>query len=367
MRESARLLRGLLGGLAALSAVAVAAGPGPGAAVADVAATPLESPAVAGPAPQLTTVRFGSPQSISDAGVFIGRERGYFRQQGIEVDVLPFQSGNDIIVPLASGELQVGGGTFSIALLNAAERGVGLKLVADKGQSRPGFEFSQMLVRRGAYDSGEIRTLTDLRGRKIALSALRTGSESNAAQMLKQGGMSVDDVELVVMGYPDMLAAFSNGAIDGAVIIEPSLTAAVTRGLATTWEPGRSSAAYGGVYQAGVLLYSGQFAGQPDLARRFMTAYLEGIRVYNDAFLKGEGRADVVRVLTEATSVKDPALYDQMNMAGLDPDGRLVRESLQIELNYLRQRGYYTGTLTLDSILDLSFAEAAAQQLGPYR
>ena len=358
MRGSARFLRGALVGLGVLSAVAVAAGPGPQPAVAVVAE---------GPAPQLTTVRFGSPQSISDAGVFIGREGGYFRAQGIEVDVLPFQSGNDIIVPLASGELQVGGGTFSIALLNAAERGVGLKLVADKGQSRPGFEFSQLVVRRAPYESGEIRSLADLRGRKIALSALRTGSESNAAQMLQQGGMSIDDVELVVMGYPDMLAAFSNGAIDGGVIIEPSLTAAVTRGLATTWEPGRSSAAYGGVYQAGVLLYSGQFAGQPDLARRFMTAYLQGVRVYNDAFLRGEGRADVVRVLTEATTVRDPALYDQMNMAGLDPDGRLVRESLQIELDYLKQRGYYSGALTLDSILDLSFAETAAQQLGPYR
>jgi NitT/TauT family transport system substrate-binding protein len=361
MSWSTLFLRGALAGLAVLSATVVAAGPGPRAAIAEGAA------ALAGPAPQLTPVRFGSPQSISDAGVFVGRERGYFRAQGIEVESLPFQSGTDLVVPLASGELQVGGGTFSIGLLNAVDRGLNVKMVADKGQSRPGFEFSQFPVRRAVYDSGAVRSVGDLRGRKVAVASVRSGAEAVAAQALKQGGVGIDEVELTVLGYPDMLAALGNGAIDAGVIIEPILTAAVTRGLALTWPEGYSSTAYGGAYQAGLLLYGGQFAADTDLARRFMTAYLQGIRTYNDAFVKGEGRADVVRILTDATSVKDPALYEQMNMAGLDPDGRVVRESLQIELDYFRQRGYYTGALTLDNVLDQSFAEAAAQQLGPYR
>ena len=72
-------------------------------------------------------------------------------------------------------------------------------------------------------------------------------------------------------------------------------------------------------------------------------------------------------MLTETTALKDPALYEQMQMPGLDPDGRLRRESLQAEIDYYRARGYYTGTATLDTVVDSSFAEYAAQQLGPYR
>jgi hypothetical protein len=56
-----------------------------------------------------------------------------------------------------------------------------------------------------------------------------------------------------------------------------------------------------------------------------------------------------------------------MQLAGLDPDGQIYRPSLQTELDYHRARGYYTGSATLDSLLDPSFAQAAAQQLGPYR
>lgn len=339
-------------------------------ALAAVATQPAPSPAFAlapaAPSPQPPTVRFGSPQAISDAGVFIAQERGYFAEQGLVVDTLPFQSGPNTIPALASGDLEVAGGTLSTALLNAIERGIGLKMVADKGTSRPGFEFSQVAVRPDLLGS-EVRDIADLRGRRIAVASLNSGSESLVAHVLARGGVSIREVDLTPLGYGDMVVALSNGAIDGASIIEPSLSAAIERGVAATWEPGRSSAAFGGVYQAATVVFSGQFASQTDLARRFMVAYLKGIRVYNDAFVKGEGRGEVVRILTENTGVKDPAAYDRMNMAGLDPDGRIARESLQLDVDYFRQQGYYTGPITLDDLIDPSFAEYAVQQLGAYR
>ena len=44
-----------------------------------------------------------------------------------------------------------------------------------------------------------------------------------------------------------------------------------------------------------------------------------------DAFVQGEGRAEAVRVLIESTQIKDPAAYDQMQLAGLDPDSDASR------------------------------------------
>lgn len=365
MVGSARWLRGVLALLIVAGTIGLGAAPGP-AAQAAPAERALSAPA-GGPAPQLTRVQFGSPQSISDAGVFICKAWGFFQAQGLDVDPVLFQSGPNLIAPLASGDLEVGGGSFSTGLLNAIDRGLALKMVADKGTSRPGFEFSQLLPRRELVDSGQVRTLADLRGKRIAVASTRSGAEAIAHQVLLQGGVGIDEVNLVELGYPDQLVAFANGGIDAAVIIEPSMTAAVARGLAAPWDLGYSSVAYGGAYQAGVLLYGGRFAEQTDLARRFMVAYLQGVRAYNDAFVKGQRRDEVVRLLTEATAVKDPALYDQMQMAGLDPDGRLTRQSLQIEYDYFRERGYYTGATTLDNVIDTSFAEAAVQTLGPYR
>jgi NitT/TauT family transport system substrate-binding protein len=319
------------------------------------------------PAPQLTTVRFGSAESISNAGVLLGRAWGYFRAQGIEVETLPFQSGPNVIAPLGTGELEVGGGIVSIALFNAIDRGLGIKVVADKGLSRSGFEYTQLAIRRDLVDSGAVRTPADLRGRKIAVTSVRSGGEVIVNQVLSQAGLTVDDVELVVLGFPDMLPALSNGAIDGAVIVEPILSAAVARGVLTPWQPGQMNVAFGGPYQAAVLFYSDRFAAQTDVARRFMIAYLQGVRAYNDAFIKGEGRDEAIRVLVDNTPIKDVSLYDTMQMAGLDPDGRVARQSLQIELDFYQARGYYTGPTTLDRVLDTSFVDYAVQQLGPYQ
>ena len=62
---------------------------------------------------------------------------------------------------------------------------------------------------------------------------------------------------------------------------------------------------------------------QGDQLSRFLIGYLRGVRDYNDAFARNQGRAEVVRILTEQTSVRDPALYERMNMPSLDPDGTI--------------------------------------------
>jgi NitT/TauT family transport system substrate-binding protein len=362
-RCSSRLLA-----LAALALVSLTAQPIPHPAAAAPAPTgPASDPASVGPPAQTVALRYGSPGAITDAGLFIARARGYFAQQGIDLEMVPFQTGPDAIPLMATGEMDAAAGTHSIALLNAAERGLGVRIVAGKGVSRPGFEFTHLVVRRDLIDSGAVRDVADLRGRRLAIASLRSGAEAAVARMLAPGGLTVSDVDLTALGFPDMVPAFANGAIDGANMIEPLLSTAVNRGVATAWEPGRASAAYGGVYQAGIMLFSGRLAGQTDLARRYMIAYLQGTREYNDAFVKGERRDEIVRLLSEQTTVRDPAAYAQMQLGWLDPDGAVARDTLRYDLEYFRQQGYYTGSVTFDDIIDTSFVEYAAQQLGPYR
>ena len=62
-----------------------------------------------------------------------------------------------------------------------------------------------------------------------------------------------------------------------------------------------------------------------------MVAYLQAVREYNDAFRKNDPalRPEIVSILSKYTTVKDPALYDRMQLAGLDPDGEVNVESLR--------------------------------------
>ena len=315
----------------------------------------------------LTTVKFGSPGSVSDAGVYVGVERGYFKDVGLDVQVLPFQSGPLMVAPLASGDLDVAGGSISTALLNAIDRGVALKMVAGKGSNIKGADFSWVIVRKDLVDSGKVKDIKDLKGLKVAVGSLKSGAEAIIYYLMKQAGMNISDVDLIAMGYPDMLTAFSTKGIDVGMIIEPSVNAAVEQGLAVRWAPGATSVIYGGEYMAAELVYSEQFTKNTDAARRFMVGYVKGMRDYNDAFVKGINKAALVSILTKATSQKDPALYDKMLMPYLNPDGKIHMPSVGMDFDYFKQMGYYTGNLTLPGIVDTQFTDYAVQQLGAYK
>src|SRR5947209_14834583 len=49
------------------------------------------------------TVRVGMLSQTSDAGLFIASDKGYFREQGIEIESLPFQNAQEMVSPLGAG------------------------------------------------------------------------------------------------------------------------------------------------------------------------------------------------------------------------------------------------------------------------
>ncbi len=321
--------------------------------------------AAAKPAAGLALVRVGGlPGSVADSGFNIGIAKGYFKDQGLDVQVTPFQSATFMIAPLASGDLDIGGGTISAALFNAIERGVPMKLVGTKGSSVEGYDFSWVAVRKDLIDSGQVKTVADLKGRKVAVTALAGGGEAIAANLLKQGGLTIKDVDLMGLATPDMLTGFANKGIDAAVQMESALTATVEQGLAVRWQG--SHTIYGGQYQAAELIASEQFMKNTDVARRFMVAYLKALRDYNDAFVKKVNRADTVAIIAKATNM-DPALFDKMGMPYLDPDGKMDVNSMKMDLDYFKQMGYYTGKLEVQPQIDTQFTDYALQQLGPYK
>ena len=180
------------------------------------------------------------------------------------------------------------------------------------------------------------------------------------------GGISYKDVKIVALAFPDMVTALANGSVDMAGPIEPFATQAESRGIGHIWK--RTDELQPG-HELGVLIYSADFAKKTDAARRFMLAYLKAAREYNDAFDKKNAskRADIVKILGANTTVKDAALYDQMVMPGIDPNGALNKQSLKDDQDWFLQNGFQKQKSDLDKDADESFAKWATQRLGAYR
>jgi NitT/TauT family transport system substrate-binding protein len=99
---------------------------------------------------------------------------------------------------------------------------------------------------------------------------------------------------------------------------------------------------------------------------------VRAIRVYNDALKDGHfagPRADdVIAVLTKATPIKDAALYRRIVPSAVNPDGGVNMKGLRGDLAFFRELGLIENKdITVDQVVDNSFAQAAVEKLGPYR
>jgi NitT/TauT family transport system substrate-binding protein len=323
-------------------------------------AAPTAPPPAGAPARKVT---FASTAAVSDGGVYLAMDRGYFQQQAIALEYTVIQSGPQAIPLLASNQIEAAGGAISAGLFNAVARGIPLKLVADKNSALPGFNIGSVVVRADLAD--QVRRPRDLVGRRVAMAALQGSLEVQLVRYLRSEGdaLGIDDVDVATMSYPDGVAALANGAVEAAVLIEPPLGAAVRAGVAV---PLRRIVDYWPGNQGAVVMYAPDFAADRDAATRFMVAYLRGVRDYYNAFVKGVDRAGVIDVLTRYSSLKDTAVYEQIQVQGLHPDGEINRASVEYELNYYVEHGYVAAPVDLDRLIDPSYAEGAVRVLGPY-
>ncbi len=316
-----------------------------------------------------TKVRVGNLNTGSDVGLFIAETRGYFKAEGLDVELMSFPTAAKMIVPLASGQLDVGGGSVSAGLYNAAERGIGIRIVADKGTSKPGHTFSALMVRNDLIASGRYKSFSDLKGMHIATAAFGTGNAATINAALKKGGLKYSDADMVDLGFADHIAAFANKRIDASMTSEPVATLIEKAGLAAR-VPGNDE-----IYpdhQTAVLLYAEEFAKtRPDIALKFMRGYLRGLRDYNDVLqngtLSGPGADKIIQIMIDNTNVKDPALYRSIVSAALDPDGTVNVASLQSDLDFFSEQGLVSPKVKAANIVDMSFAKKAAADLGPYK
>ncbi|HLQ32426.1 MAG TPA: ABC transporter substrate-binding protein [Chloroflexota bacterium] len=342
---------------------ASAATTGGASASAKPAASGAAKPA-AGPAAK---VIIGVLGSSSDSGIFVAQDKGYFKEQGIELDTQRFQTLVDMVGPTAAGQLDIAAGAPAAGLYNAVARDVPIKIVADKGGTpSPEWDFTGLVLRKDLMDSGKIKSEKDLKGLRLVTSGKGNSPEVALATVLKKGGLTLKDIDFEQMSFPDMVTAMANKGIDGGVVIEPFLTSISSSGNGVVWK--RNTDIFGHNQQIAIIAYGQKFYSNQDLARRWMVAYLKGIRDYNDAFgPKKKGYDDVVNILAKNTTVKDPAIIKKMTPAGLNPDGKLDMKSMQEDIDYYTEAGYLKDKVDLPKLIDTSFQEYAVQQLGPYQ
>src|SRR5947209_4594274 len=116
------------------------------------------------------TVRVGVVGSTSDAGIYIGMEKGYFREQGIEIELSNFQAAQQMIPLLGTGQLDIGGGATSAGLINAVALEIPIRIVADKGSTPTGFGYQGIVLRNEL--AGSFAGCPSFKGLRVGTAAI---------------------------------------------------------------------------------------------------------------------------------------------------------------------------------------------------
>lgn len=295
------------------STAAASAGSGQAPASAASAPAPLNPP---------VTVQVASVGSIADAGLYVAMDRGYFAAEGLQIEISATNGISRIISALSPNQVDVAGGTGGAALFNAYSRDIPVKLVADKGRLSPGRGYFALMVRQDLLDSGQFKTLADLRGKTIAADAINTGWSFVLYRVLRQHRLERSDYTVREVGAPfRRFEAMRGEAHMAAAILNPPFAIHAQRaGLKDMGAVVDTIGPYLGTVPYVLRTWA---EANADTLARYLASCIEGLRWSLDPANKSAAEA----LYTERLNVP-PDIAAQMYATATDPKQGFARDAV---------------------------------------
>jgi NitT/TauT family transport system substrate-binding protein len=331
-----------------------------------VAATATSFGARSAGAQDLTTIRVGVLGIGSDAPNYIADSKGYFRDHGIKIEPVKFTSSEVMMPLLSSTGLDVGAGAPAASLYNAVIRGIDIRAVADASTDPKGYGWSKLLIRADLVKSGRFKTIKDLKGMTIAGAAKASSSACQMSRLTAMAGIAYSDVQRTVLPYSQHAIALQNGAIDGALTIEPFATLAVESGVAVAIMG--NDQFYPDQEVSCVLCSATLIKSRRDVIVRYLAGFLQGVRYYRLALKNGRFDGPIgqeVSQLISAQTGAPQALVMRTTPTSADPNGRLNLGSMRADLAFYKAQGFIEGgDITVDRVVDTSLSAEATKLIG---
>jgi ABC-type nitrate/sulfonate/bicarbonate transport system substrate-binding protein len=263
------------------------------------------------------------------------------------------------LIQVATGQYEIAYVTMGAAALNAFNRGADLKIIAAGAAQPPGHgDNAPLVVRSQLIDSGQVKTVADLKGRKVAIPAKGT-PEYKLAKALATGGLTANEVDVQVIPGPEIVAALSTGAVEAGLLLQPTGAQAVAKGVGTILLDDYDQQGQGGLVVANTRLLN----ERPDEVTSFLEVYVQAIRQLSDGKLKTDNQA--LEALQTYTNIPPEVIR-----LGPDPywprDGHVVVDSVRDQQAFFIRTGStdYAQPLEIEKLIDYGPLDAAVRKIG---
>ena len=314
--------------------------------------------AAGGAVAQGPTVKIGYIPSDSFAALYVMADR-YLTPGGITVQMVRLPGGAEITTQVATGQLQVGGSGMGAAGFNAVAAKLPIEFIAPL---HFGYLEDYFTVRKALWGN-EIKRIADLKGRTVGLNTRGAAVEWMLDQVLRREGLTIKDVQVKILPFPDMVPALESGAIDAGILTEPFPTLAEDKGVGVRPLQRPAGAK---VIPITAAFWNAEWAkANPDLAHKVMVGYLRAVRDLAADGGKGWSEDRNVDLMVKYAATKRE-LVKKARSHVVDPNLELdagtldSMQKLNADLGYLK----YTEFLSADRLFTFTYRDRAVKELG---
>jgi NitT/TauT family transport system substrate-binding protein len=233
----------------------------------------------------------------------VAESLGYFKAEGLDVEIVDFAGGSKALQAVVGGSADVVSGAFEHTLLMQA-KGVKLREFVLQGRA------PQIVLGINPKTLPGYKSVADLRGKKIGVTAPGSSTNVLANFVLAKAGVKPGEVSIIGVGAgPGAVAAMRAGQIDAISNLDPVITLLQRSGdlkiVSDTRIVAVADQAFGGPMPAGCL-----YAPQAFLDRNPRTVQaLANAIVRADKWIQAAGPADIVKAVPESYLLGDRAVY----------------------------------------------------------
>ena len=153
----------------------------------------------------------------------LAQELGFYRDEGIEVELQDFAGGSKALQALVGGSADVVSGFYDHTIQMAAE---GRAMIAFVTMLR----FPGLVLVTSPQSAATVTTIADLKGRVAGVTTAGSSSQMLLTYLLQRGGVAADAVSITAIGSAaTAIAAIEHGKVDAGMMADPAFTLVVKR------------------------------------------------------------------------------------------------------------------------------------------
>lgn len=243
----------------------------------------------------LVKIKVSDNGAAGNAPIYIALAEGFFTEQRLDIELVTVNRSSEAIAAMISGDIDVVPASNSIAMMNAATNEESIRVVADRGHiTKDSCTYYGMVIGKELFESGAVTGPADF----VDYTIRSSGTGVNAYMLdlyVAQAGLTIDDLDLANLPSSTVRDALASKTIAASALVEPRLTGAINAGVAVQ-VAGLEDFADG--FQISVMAFGKKLTMEDrDLGVRFMTAYLKGVKQFNEG--KTARNLEIVSEYTE--------------------------------------------------------------------